>query len=162
MAQETSTPLQKTVFVTRILDLPLNSTWKAWTDSESFKKWWGPREYTCPTCSIDFRVGGKYLACMKAHDGREFWSTGVFKEIVPLHKIVYTDSFSDSKGNVVPASDYKMPGNWPLELIVTLTLEEVGGQTKLALQQVGIPEEIYNDCIEGWQQSFDKLESNLK
>jgi uncharacterized protein YndB with AHSA1/START domain len=162
MAQKSSGPIQKTVFVTRTLNLPVNVTWKAWTEPESFKKWWGPREYTCPSCSIDFKVGGTYLACMKAPDGREFWSTGVYQEIVLLKKIVYTDSFSDNKGNVIPASALKMPGDWPLELSVTLTFEEVDGQTKLTVQQTGIPEEAQDDCVEGWQQSFDKLESNLK
>ena len=152
---------QKTLSITRIFNLPLSTVWKAWTEPESFKKWWGPKEYTCPYCSIDFKVGGKYLASMRAADGTEIWSTGIYKEIVPQSKIVYTDSFADSKGNVVDAAYYKMPA-MPLELLVTVMLEEAVGKTKMLLQHKGIPEEMREDCINGWQSSFDKLESNLK
>lgn len=153
---------QKTVLITRTFDLPVSKMWKAWTEPESFKKWWGPKDFTCPQSSIDLKVGGKYLSSMKSSDGKEFWSTGTFKEIIPMKKIVYTDSFSDSKGNIIPASDYGMPGEWPNELVVTLTLEEVDGKTKMTLRHEGIPEESYDDCVTGWQQSFDKLENNLK
>jgi uncharacterized protein YndB with AHSA1/START domain len=99
---------------------------------------------------------------MRSQDGTEFWSTGVYKEIIPDKKIVCTDSFSDDKGNVIPASELNMPGDWPMELLVTVTFEERDGKTKMNLQQVGIPPEMYDDCIKGWEQSFDKLEENIK
>ena len=47
---------QKTITIKRIFNLTLVSVWKAWTEPESAKKWWGPKEYTCPYCSIDFKV----------------------------------------------------------------------------------------------------------
>ena len=74
---------QRTVSIKRTFDLPLATVWKAWSDAESFKKWWGPTDYTSPNCTIDFKVGGKYLASMKGPDGKETWSTGTYKEIVP-------------------------------------------------------------------------------
>lgn len=61
---------------------------------------------------------------MRDPDGKEYWYTGVYREIVHLDRIVYTDSFADKKGNVIPASQYGMSGEWPLEMLVTLTLEE--------------------------------------
>jgi uncharacterized protein YndB with AHSA1/START domain len=163
MATNTETATsQKTVSITRTFDLPAKKLWQAWTEPESFKKWWGPKDYTCPYGDIDLKVGGKYLACMRSNDGAEFWSTGVYKEIIPDKKIVCTDSFSDEKGNVIPASDLNMPGDWPMELLVTVTFEEAGGKTKMHLQQVGIPAEMYDECILGWEQSLDKLEENIK
>lgn len=153
---------QKTVSIKRTFNIPLDSVWKAWTDPETFRKWWGPEGYTCPYCSIDFVVGGKYLASMQGEDGKEIWSTGMYKEIVPREKIVVTDSFSDSKGNIVPASDYDMAGEWPSALIVTVEFAEVDGKTNMSLQQVGIPEQAYEDCVKGWQSSFDKFERNIK
>jgi uncharacterized protein YndB with AHSA1/START domain len=152
----------KTISVKRTFNLRLNTVWKAWTESESMKKWWGPEEYTCPDCSIDFKVGGKYLASMQAADGIKIWSTGTYKEIVPLKKIVNTDSFADNNGNIVPASYYKMPGDWGLELQVTAEFEEVDGKTNLLLKHVGLPAEMSEDCMKGWQSSFDKLARNFK
>lgn len=152
----------KIISIKRTINLPLSMVWKAWTEPEFFKKWWGPNDYTCPHCTIDFKPGGKYLNSMRGPDGKEIWSTGVYQEIVFLKKIVYTDSFADSEGDVVPASDYNMPGEWPLELKVTLEFESTAGKTNLSLKHEGIPVEIYDDCITGWQQSLDKLENNLK
>jgi uncharacterized protein YndB with AHSA1/START domain len=151
----------KTIFIKRTLNLPLQTVWRAFSEEESFKKWYGPEGYSCPHSSIDFRVGGKYLNSMQGPDGKEIWGTGTFKEIIPLNKIVYTDSFSDSKGNVVHASEYNMPGDWELELKVTLEFEEADNKTRLFLTHEGIPPEAYDDCIKGWQQCLDKLECNL-
>ena len=153
---------QKTVSIERTFDLPAKKLWQAWTEPESCKKWWGPKDYTCPHCNIDFKVGGKYLDCMRSSEGAEFWSTGVYKEIIPGKKIVFTDSFSDKNGNAIPASDLNMQGNWPMELLVTVTFEEIGGKTKMNLQQVGVPQEMYDECTKGWNECFDKLEENMK
>lgn len=163
MATNTETATsQKSISITRAFNLPASKVWQAWTDPESCKKWWGPKNFTCPHCTIDLKVGGKYLTCMRTKDGTEFWSTRVYKEIIPNKKLVCTDSFSDDKGNVIPASDLNMPGEWPLELLVTVRFEATGGKTKMNLEQVGIPPEMYDECILGWEQSLDKLEENIK
>src|SRR5207249_10001297 len=68
-------------------------------DPERAKRWWGPEGFTAPFIKIDLRVGGKYLFCMRSPDGKDYWSTGVYREIVPLQRIVSTDSFADEKGD---------------------------------------------------------------
>ena len=55
-----------------------------------------------------------------------------------------------------------MPGEWDLELMVTVEFKEVDGKTNMLLQHAGLPVEISDDCIKGWQSSFDKLETNVK
>lgn len=162
MPENLTAEKHKTITIKRTFNLPLSAVWKAWTEPESMKKWWGPKEYTCPDCSIDFKVGGKFLASMQGADGKKIWSTGTYKEIVPLKKIVNTDSFADSTGNIVPASYYKMSGDWGLELLVTTEFEEVDGKTNISLQHAGLPVELSDECMQGWQSSFDKLESNMK
>ena len=52
--------------ITRIIDAPLEMVWKAWTIPEHVMRWWGPKDYTSPTCKIDLREGGKYIFCMSA------------------------------------------------------------------------------------------------
>ena len=152
----------KTISVKRTFNLPLSTVWKAWTEAESMKKWWGPKEYNCPDCSIDFKVGGKILASMEDEDGKKVWSTGTYKEIIPMKKIVNTDSFADEKGNVVPASHYGMKGDWGLELLITTEFEEVDGKTNVVLRHEGLPAQMSEECIKGWQSSFDKIEAAFK
>src|SRR5262245_29973397 len=115
------------IVITRIFDAPRQLVWKAWTEPEHVMRWWGPKTYTSPACKIDFRVGGVYLFCMRSPDGKNYWSTGVYREIVPLERIVCTDSFADEHGNLVPASHYGLPGDWPEELMITVMFEEHEG-----------------------------------
>jgi uncharacterized protein YndB with AHSA1/START domain len=148
--------------ITRVFDAPIEMVWKAISESEQTRQWWGPEGYTCPDCNVDFRVGGKYLISMQDKDGKKIWSTGVYKEIIPNKKIVSTDSFADENGNVVSSDYYGMPG-MPLEMIVTITLKEVEGKTELKLVHAGMPEgEILKGANIGWNSSLDKLEKLLQ
>jgi len=162
------------VTIVREFDAPLQLVWKAWTDPDIMKKWWGPKDWSAPTIQIDFREGGKYLSCMRGQMGPgmpevDTWSTGTYKEIVPMKKIVVTDSFADPEGNVVPASYYGMPGTFPMEATIQITFEDLGGpnvsagtgRTKMTLYYpsiAGIEGEMLGNMTAGWNQSFDKLE----
>jgi uncharacterized protein YndB with AHSA1/START domain len=151
------------VYITHIFNSQLNEVWKAWTEPEIVMKWWGPKNYTAPVVKIDLKEGGSYLSCMRSPEGEDFWSSGVYKEIVPMERIVSTDSFADEDGNVVPASQYGMNGDWPLELTITVTFEGDDGKTKLTLQHQGFPNQENRDLAEsGWKESLDKLDAYLK
>ena len=148
--------------INRVFNAPVELVWKAWTDPEHLKRWWGPKNFTSPGCKLDFRVGGKYHFGMRSSEGQEFWSTGVYKEIVPFKKIVWTDSFADEKGNVVSASHYGMGEDFPAELLVTILFEDQNGKTKLTLRHQGIPAGEMNEMTNaGWNESLDKLAATL-
>lgn len=149
---------QKVLVITRVFDAPRELVFKAWTDPELMAQWWGPKDFTTPACKIDLRVGGKYLFCMRSPDGQDYWGTGVYREIVPPERLVYTDSFADAEGNVVPATHYGMSADFPMELEVTVTFEEYEGKTTMTLRHVGIPAGEMSDLTgAGWNESFDKL-----
>ena len=154
-------PAEQVLVIERIFDAPRELVWRAWTEPEQAMRWWGPKDFTSPACRIDFRVGRAYLLCIRSPDGQDFWSTGVYREIVPLERIVCTDSFADEHGNVVPASHYGMEGDFPLELTVVVTFEDLGGKTKLTLRHEGMPPEIGEQAGGGWNESFDKLAAAL-
>jgi uncharacterized protein YndB with AHSA1/START domain len=150
------------ILLTRYFDAPPDLVWKAWTEPEYVMQWWGPKDYTCPFCKIDLRVGGSYLYCMRSPEGKDFWSTGMFREIVRNKKIVCTDSFSDDKGNVVPATFYGMSPDFPSEMVMTVSFDVQAGRTKFTLQHAGIPPGGMRDLTRaGWIESLDKLEGVL-
>jgi uncharacterized protein YndB with AHSA1/START domain len=148
----------------RVFNAPLEKVWQAWAEPENFKLWWGPRDYTCPAASIEFVEGGKFLACMRSSEGKDFWSTGTYRKIDPHSRITYVDSFSDDKGNPVPPTFYDMPGKWGREVVVDLKFEREGlDKTRLTLHHTGLPKGLMTtQCGEGWNQSFDKLEGSVK
>ena len=155
-------PAPNVLVITRIFDAPRALVWKAWTDPKELMKWHGPNGYTSPTYTIDLRVGGRYHGCMRSAEGQEHWSTGVYKEIVPMRKIVCTDSFADEKGNVISAKQLGLPGEWPMELLVTVTFEDhEGNKTKLTIRHEGMPTDIGDMASAGWNESLDKLAAVL-
>lgn len=163
MTKKNENAEEQEIVVTYIFDAPRELVWKYWTDPKYFMRWWGPEGFTTPVSMMNFRVGGAYLNCMRSPEGENFWSTGVYRKIIEPERIVYTDSFSDAGGNIVPASYYEMSGDWPLELLVTVTFEEQEGKkTKLTLKHAGIPAGEDRDLTEaGWNESFDKLAEDL-
>jgi len=154
---------ERELVITRVFDAPRELVFKAWTEPERFKRWWGPKNFTAPACTIDLRVGGRYVNCMRSPEGQDYWTTGVYREIVEPERIVYTDAFADEKGNPVPASHYGMSGEWPLEMLVTVTFEEHEGKTTMTLRHVGLPSGQMSDLTgAGWNESFDKLAESLR
>ena len=160
-----ATAKEGTLVIERGFDAPRELVWKAWTDPEQAKRWWGPKGFTAPAAEIDFQVGGKYLLAMQSPDfneGEPIWSTGVYREIVPYERIVCTDCFADETGNVVPATHYGVTRDFPLETLITVTFEDHEGKTKMTLRHEGLPAgEMLEGAGTGWNESFDKLADSL-
>lgn len=153
---------QQDLHIVRDFNAPRQLVWDAWTKPEHMMKWWGPKNFTAPVAKIDLRVGGKYHNCMRGPDGKDYWGTGTYKEITPIERLVYTDSFADAEGNVVPSDHYGMPG-MPLEMVVTVELFELEPKkTRMKLTHSGMPEGIHRDmAAAGWMESFDKLAASV-
>jgi uncharacterized protein YndB with AHSA1/START domain len=149
--------------IERVFDAPRELVWKFWTDPEKIMLWWGPAYFTSPVCKIELRVGGRYLFCMRSPQGQDFYSTGVFREIVATERLVFADSFADAEGNVVSPTSYGMGADFPMETLVTVTFEDApNGKTKLTMRNAGVPAgEMREMTIAGWNQSFDKLAQSL-
>jgi uncharacterized protein YndB with AHSA1/START domain len=152
--------------IERVFDAPLEKVWQAWTEPEQIKKWWGPNDFTAPSIENDLRVGGKAIYAMRGPKGSEWdkvmYSGGIYKEVVPLKKIVVTDSFTDKDGNIIAGSEYGMPADFPRELLVTVTFADVGGKTKLMIKHEGFPAGQDYGAKAGWNESLDKFADSLK
>lgn len=153
----------RAVVVTRTFDAPRELVWKAWTEPERFMRWWGPKIFTSPMCEIDLRVGGRFLWCMEWPDGTRNYTTGEYREIVALERLVYITSFADADGNAVPASHYGMADDIAFEMHVTVTFEDRGGKTALTVTHAGLPAgDMSESASQGWNESFDKLAASLR
>lgn len=145
--------------VTRVFDAPRELVWRAWTEPKYVMQWWGPDGFTTPVCTIDFRVGGRSLCCMKAPDGQEFWNAIEYIEIVPQEKIVSLMYFADSQGNKIEAEELGIEHE-AVEGAYDVTLfEDLGnGQTRLTFIGNEPMESAKNSGqLEGWKQILDKV-----
>lgn len=151
---------QDACVVERIFDAPVNVIWQMWTEPEHFKNWYGPRGFSVPVAEMDVRIGGKHLFCMEMQTPNgtmKMWSTGEYTEIVPNERLVYTDSMSDEDGNLVSPSDMGMPEGYPQTTEVIVSLEDLGGRTKMILTHTGVPA----NASGGWAQAFEKMAEHI-
>ena len=145
--------------VIRVFDAPRELVWRAWTDPQYVMQWWGPKGFTCPSCEIDFRVGGKYLFCMRGPDGYEGWNAGEYREIVPYEKIVSTMYFADSKGNRISPGELGLEQEAIYDSPDVILFEDIGnGQTKLTfIGNETMRSALESGQFEGWREQLEKI-----
>ncbi|QLY26693.1 SRPBCC domain-containing protein [Bdellovibrio sp. KM01] len=157
-----STPQSRLLMLDRAFDVPVAELFKAFSTSEALKAWWWPQGLYADRVDIDFRVGGRVFINMKGYEKGGGGMTSTYEEIVENKRIVMTDQFADETGKAITPQEAQMPGEWPEMGYITLEfLAEGADDSRLALYQEGMPNELQEDCVQGWMQSFDKLEKFL-
>ncbi len=129
----------------RVLRASSERVYKAFVDADAMAKWLPPYGFTCKMRHLEARVGGTFKSSFTnfaTGGGHSFG--GVYRELVPGERLVYTDTFDDP--------------NLPGEMLVTVTLKKVACGTDLTIIQEGIPEVIPLEmCYLGWQESLAQL-----
>ena len=74
----------------RVVDIPPELVWAAWTMPEHIKKWFTPAPWKTVDCEIDLRPGGIFRTVMRSPEGEDINNVGCFLEIVPNRKLVWT------------------------------------------------------------------------
>jgi uncharacterized protein YndB with AHSA1/START domain len=82
--------------VARIIDAPREKVYRCWTDTRLLTQWFAPKPWTTPRAEMDVRTGGSSLVVMAGPDGNEFPNPGVFLEVIPGKKIVFTDAYTQA------------------------------------------------------------------
>ena len=165
MAEKRSEPF----VISRVLDAPRERVWKAWTEAEHLKHWWGPQGFKLHTCKVDLRPGGVFHYGMTTPEGKDLWGKFIYREIKAPERLVFIVSFSDPKGGV---TRHPWNENWPLEMLSTVTFEQQGGKTKVSVQWIPADsasdiertafDESRPNLKQGWGGTIDKLTDYLK
>ncbi len=146
----------------REFKVSVDRLFSAFTHSEAIKAWWWPKGLRAGTAEIDFKTGGRYFINMEGSEHGDGGMTGEFEQIVENKFIVMSDQFADKNGRAITAAEAKMPGQWPDKVYITFEfLPAEKNSSRLNFSQKGIPKEMYIDCMQGWTEMFDKLESYL-
>jgi uncharacterized protein YndB with AHSA1/START domain len=80
--------------LTRVIDAPRQALWRCWTEPELIKQWFTPRPWTTPVVEVDVRPGGASHMIFRGPDGEEYPNRGVYLEVVPGERLVFTDAYS--------------------------------------------------------------------
>ncbi|MBY0279888.1 SRPBCC family protein [Candidatus Binatia bacterium] len=134
-----------TVRLHRVLRGTPERVYRAFTTPDAMAKWLPPYGFTCKVHHMDAKVGGTYrMSFTNFTTGNGHAFGGVYREMIPNERIVYTDKFEDP--------------NMPDEMVTTITLKKVACGTEITAVQEGTPAMIpVESCYLGWQESMEQL-----
>lgn len=145
------TPAEREIVTERVFDAPRERVWAAYTDAELIPRWWGLRASATHVEELDLRPGGAWRFVERNDDGSEAAFRGVYREITPIERIVYTFEYEGKPGHV---------------LIDTVELEDLGERTKIVVRSVFHTGEERDWMIEagmekGLNESYEQLDELL-
>ena len=89
-----ATVAERELVLTRLLEASPEQVFRAWTEPELMKQWFTPRPWTTPHIETDVRAGGSNLVVMRSPEGVEHPQRGIYLEVVPGRKLVFTDAYT--------------------------------------------------------------------
>ena len=150
MEQATRLGEKPSLSLTRSYPVAPEKVWRAWTDPQAVRKWFGPgANEPVSAAELDVRVGGRFRIVFGGADGNAHTCAGVYKEVVPNRKLVFT---------------WTWPNSTPeRESLVTITFRAVPNGTELVFRhEQFFDEKVRDDHQRGWSGALDKLERFLK
>jgi uncharacterized protein YndB with AHSA1/START domain len=153
--------------ITRTFNAARDRVWRAWTNPENFRQWFGPKGSTVTDVHMDVTTGGSCHCCIRAPDGREMWGKFVYREITEPERLVYAQHFSDRAGGV---TRHPMVPSWPLQMLTTIAFVEQNGKTTVTVNWAPVNptneesktfDSAHEGMNQGWGGSFDQLADYL-
>ncbi len=153
--------------ISRTFDAPRDLVWKAFTDPERLKQWWGPKGFPVTRAAMDLRPGGTYHYALQVPDGSLMWGKFIYREVTKPERLVFINGFSDETGALV-RNPY-VP-SWPMEVLTVFDFTEQGGRTTFTLRWTPLgataeEREMFESSFEGmttgWEGTLEQLEAHL-
>ena len=145
---------EQSMLMTRVFNAPRALVFKAWTDPQQLKRWWGPKGFTNPVCDADARPGGALLIHMRGPDGTVHVMTGVYEEVIEPERLVFVSSALDQNGQPL------------FETRNTITFADEGAKTKLTVHAT--VSKIRPEAARalagmeiGWSMTLDRLDQEV-
>jgi len=137
--------------IRRTFNAPRELVFRAWTEPQLLAQWSCPRGFSFTEQRGELRAGGSFAATMRSPEGTEHRLRGVYREIVPPERLVFTHWWVDERGSPGP------------ETLVTVTLTEHHGRTEMMFHQGIFASVAAREGHEqGWQSCFERLAELLR
>lgn len=160
-------PVPRAFTIHREFPAPRPVVWKAWTDPDQIRKWWGSAGCTILQCRLDLRPGGVQHYSLRTAEGQNMWGKCLYRDILPPEHLSFILSFANPDGGITP---HPLLPTWPLEMLTLVDLAESGNSTALTVSW--IPEnagpaewstfDSNRDAMQaGWTGTLDRLTAFL-
>jgi uncharacterized protein YndB with AHSA1/START domain len=133
---------QRGFTLTRMLAAPRELVFQAWTDPDHLQWFYSGLRDPRDAIEVDLRVGGVWRQKMVVDKDTEYFTGGIYREIVPPERLVFTWGASDGWPRIDP--DHLDDGP-----VVTVTLNEVGDKTEMIFH-LGLPDHLSEDRVREW------------
>ena len=143
----TAAAVKPSLIIKRRFNAPPAKVFSAWTDPEKVKRWMGPGEVKALSAECDARVGGRYHWVMRAPSGEEHDVSGVYREVVPNQKLVFTWAWKSTPER---------------ESLVTVEIKPDGGGSLMTVTHEQFFDQDARDRHrQGWEGALAKMEQYL-
>jgi uncharacterized protein YndB with AHSA1/START domain len=141
---------ERELTIRRTFAAPRALVFKVWTEPHHLAQWSCPRGFSMTENRGELRVGGTFAASIRSPEGVEHRLQGVYREIVPPERLVFTHAWLDANGTPGP------------QTLVTVTLLERSGATEMTFHQGVFESQASRDGHrDGWSSCFERLEQLL-
>lgn len=149
----------RTLTLRRIFQAPAAAVFQAFLSAEALGEWWSPAGYMTIEAHADSQVGGRYRLVMRSQSGSDtVYVHGIYQEISPPSKLVFTHTFARFEG----APQVAAAGLTGHQTLVTVVFRAHAEVTEVVLVQEPIPSAAAEQALQhGWQEILDKLGSYL-
>lgn len=143
----------------RVVDAPREKLWRAWMEPEHLMPWFCPKPWSVSACEIDLRPGGIFSTTMRSPEGQEFPNVGVWLDVVPGKRLVWTDALGPGWR---PSNRGYLTTDGGFYVTASITLESVGTQTRYVAQAMHASSAARDQHAamgfhEGWGTALDQL-----
>jgi uncharacterized protein YndB with AHSA1/START domain len=153
--------------ITRQFKLPCAVVWKAWSEAEQLRSWWGPKGCSIEVVRFEFRPGGFFHYAMKFENAPTMWGRFNYRQIAAPKRVVWLNSFANERCGIARAP---FSESCPLEIQNAVTSTERDGITTVALraepfgaveQERKYFEELRPSLEQGYGGTFEQLAKHL-
>jgi uncharacterized protein YndB with AHSA1/START domain len=144
----------------RTTTLTIDQIWKAWTNSNTLKKWFCPKPWKVTNCRIDLRAGGEFYTFMKGPNGEKMPNNSSYLEVIKNKKLVWTNLLSE---NYRPTKKSNMGFSFVITLLLSKTKK--GTLYKAIVMHANAEERNKHKSMgfqDGWGKAFQQLEELMK
>ena len=148
----------------RIVDVPKELVWKAWTQPQHLKPWFCPLPWKTIACEIDLRPGGMFRTVMQSPEGKEFPGDGCYLEVIENKRLTWTNALLPG---FRPAPASNSVGTVDFFFTATIELATHGTGTRYTAtvrhaDESGCKQHAAMGFEQGWGTALDQLVAYIK